>query len=98
MLTTPSMTRSATSGIEPSVSVAGDACAGAVPERSAAPVPTSPTTAAAAMSVLSGVIGSSLSYESLTALQVASIPQPRPPDRAGGHAPHAQSLTAGESA
>src|ERR1041385_1306664 len=60
MLTTLSTTRSATSGIAPSVSTAGAACAGVVPERSAAPVPSSPTTAAAAMSVRSGVIGSSL--------------------------------------
>src|SRR6185503_19971544 len=56
MFTTLSTTRSATSGIEPSVRTAGVACAALGPERRAAPAPISPTTAAAARKLRNGVI------------------------------------------
>src|SRR4051812_7403804 len=60
MLTTLSTTRSATSGIELSVSTDGEAdgaaCAGLMPECNAAPAPTSPATAVTARRVRSGVI------------------------------------------
>src|SRR3954468_7021623 len=78
MLTTLSNTRSATSGIELSVSAAGAAdgaaCAGVAPGRKAAPAPTSPATAVTAKRVRSGVILIPRGYESWTGQRVASIP------------------------
>src|SRR5882724_7693890 len=59
MFTTLSTTRSATSGIEPSVNTDGVAWAGVAPERKTAPVPTRPTTAAAARRLRKAVIFSS---------------------------------------
>src|SRR5262245_25897904 len=56
MFTTLSTTRSATSGIELSVSADGAALAWFMPGRNAAPVPTSPTTAATARRGRSGFI------------------------------------------
>src|ERR1700759_5400642 len=92
MFTTLSTTRSATSGIEPSVNTDGVAWAGVAPERKAAPVPTRPTTAAAARKLRKAVIfflggdGHDRGrlwvdggYESSTSLWVASIPRATQP-------------------